>query len=335
MPAAGNSVLVIDDDERFRDFVRTTIERAGFTAVDAVDADAALAAADLAAPQLVLLDVRLPRVSGYELFHELRERLGSEVPIIFVSGDRTDSYDRVAGLMLGADDYFVKPFDPDELIARLRRSLRQRPNGAAAATNGSDDRTSDLTPREREVLSLLAGGRTSPQIARELVISPRTVERTSSTSSRSSASRTGRRRPGSHTAAGSWRPRSRRTCSSAPASRIRRRTRGRFPRASLRRGRRRQAGRATVRRPRLGARCDTEARADRAALLDDASHHLARVAFGRLRQQDGELVAADAERLVALAQTGRSRRRTGSRGTRARSRRTSCSSRSSRRSSRS
>ncbi|MEP6812761.1 MAG: response regulator transcription factor [Actinomycetota bacterium] len=175
MPAAGNHVLVIDDDERFREFVRTTIERAGFTAVDAVDADDALAAAELAAPQLVLLDVRLPRVSGYELFHELRERLGSEVPIIFVSGDRTDSYDRVAGLMLGADDYLVKPFDPDELIARLRRSLRSRPNGTAVATNGLDDRTSDLTPREREVLSLLAGGRTSRQIARELVISPRTV----------------------------------------------------------------------------------------------------------------------------------------------------------------
>jgi DNA-binding NarL/FixJ family response regulator len=175
VPAAGNHILVIDDDERFRDFVRTAIERAGFTAVDAVDADAALAAAELAAPQLVLLDVRLPRVSGYELFHELRERLGSEVPIIFVSGDRTDSYDRVAGLMLGADDYLVKPFDPDELIARLRRSLRPRSNGAAATINGSDDRTSDLTPRELEVLSLLAGGRTSTQIARELVISPRTV----------------------------------------------------------------------------------------------------------------------------------------------------------------
>ena len=176
MPAAGNHVLVIDDDERFREFVRTTIERAGFTAAHAVDADDALAAADLEAPDLVLLDVCLPRVSGYELFHELRERLGSEVPIIFVSGDRTDSYDRVAGLMLGADDYLVKPFDPDELIARLRRSLRPRSNGHHLASPVSpDDRTSDLTPREREVLSLLAGGRTSRQIARELVISPRTV----------------------------------------------------------------------------------------------------------------------------------------------------------------
>ena len=175
MPAAGNNVLVIDDDERFREFVRRTIERAGFTAVDAVDADDALAAGDLEAPDLVLLDVRLPRVSGYELFHELRERLGSEVPIIFVSGDRTDSYDRVAGLMLGADDYLVKPFDPDELVARLRRSLRPRASGIAPAPFGPDDRTSDLTPREREVLSLLAGGRTSRQIARELVISPRTV----------------------------------------------------------------------------------------------------------------------------------------------------------------
>jgi DNA-binding NarL/FixJ family response regulator len=173
--AAGIHVLVVDDDERFRDFVRATIERAGFTAIDAVDADQALAAADLAAPELVLLDVRLPRVSGYELFHELRERLGSEVPIIFVSGDRTDSYDRVAGLMLGADDYLVKPFDPDELIARLRRSLRQRSNGTTPAPVSPDDSTAGLTPREREVLSLLAGGRTSRQIARELVISPRTV----------------------------------------------------------------------------------------------------------------------------------------------------------------
>jgi DNA-binding NarL/FixJ family response regulator len=173
--AAGIHVLVVDDDERFRDFVRATIERAGFTAIDAVDADQALAAADLAAPELVLLDVRLPRVSGYELFHELRERLGSAVPIIFVSGDRTESYDRVAGLMLGADDYLVKPFDPDELVARLRRSLRPRSNGHHPSAVSPDDRTSDLTPREREVLSLLAGGRTSTQIAHELVISPRTV----------------------------------------------------------------------------------------------------------------------------------------------------------------
>jgi DNA-binding response OmpR family regulator len=107
VPAARQTVLVVDDDRCFRDFARTTIDRAGFTAVEAADADEALAAASLTAPHLVLLDVRLPRVSGYELYRELRDRLGEDVPIIFVSGDRTDAYDRVAGLMLGADDYLI------------------------------------------------------------------------------------------------------------------------------------------------------------------------------------------------------------------------------------
>jgi DNA-binding NarL/FixJ family response regulator len=172
-------VLVVDDDARFRTFARTTIERAGITTVEASDADEALTAAGVKAPDLVLLDVRLPRVSGYELFRELRDQLGDGVPIIFVSGERTDSYDRVAGLMLGADDYLVKPFDPDELIARVRRSLRLRVNGATNGTANGDvatpKATDDLTPREREVLTLVARGRTSAEIAHDLVISPRTV----------------------------------------------------------------------------------------------------------------------------------------------------------------
>ena len=175
MPAARQTVLVVDDDRRFRDFARTTIDRAGFTAVEAANADQALEAADRSQPHLVLLDVCLPRVSGYELYRELRDRLGDDVPIIFVSGDRTDAYDRVAGLMLGADDYLIKPFDPDELIARVRRSLRPRANGVSHAEDAPEDPTADLTPREREVLILIARGRSSAQIAHELVISPRTV----------------------------------------------------------------------------------------------------------------------------------------------------------------
>lgn len=175
MPAARQTVLVVDDDQGFRNFARATIERAGFRAVEAADADEALAIAARDEPHLVLLDVRLPRVSGYELYRELRDRLGDDAPIIFVSGERTDSYDRVAGLLLGADDYLVKPFDPDELIARVRRSLRPRANGREHNGDGVADPIAGLTPREREVLALVAQGRSTRQVGRELVISPRTV----------------------------------------------------------------------------------------------------------------------------------------------------------------
>jgi DNA-binding NarL/FixJ family response regulator len=96
------------------------------------------------------------------------------LPIIFISGERVDSYDRVAGLMLGAEDYLFKPFDPDELLARVRRSLG-RTSERATTESEAAELMDALTRREREVLSLLAAGRSSKQIARELVISPRTL----------------------------------------------------------------------------------------------------------------------------------------------------------------
>jgi DNA-binding NarL/FixJ family response regulator len=118
----------------------------------------------------------LPGVSGYELYRELRDRLGDRAPVIFVSGERTDSYDRVAGLLLGADDYLVKPFDPDELLARARRSLRGRPPLAEEPREAPvDDPLDALTARERQVLALVALGRSTRQIGHELVISPRTA----------------------------------------------------------------------------------------------------------------------------------------------------------------
>jgi two-component system response regulator BaeR len=126
----------------------------------------------------VLLDVCLPRASGYEVCRELRDRFGDSLGIIFVSGERIESIDRVSGLLLGADDYLSKPFDPDELLARVRTVLRRvsRPSsngdGKVVASSIPDE---ELTPRELEVLQLLAEGLTQSQIARHLVISPRTV----------------------------------------------------------------------------------------------------------------------------------------------------------------
>jgi DNA-binding NarL/FixJ family response regulator len=122
-----------------------------------------------------VLDVKLPRVSGYELLRELRDRLDDELPVIFVSGVRVDPYDRIGGLLLGADDYLMKPVGPEELLARVRRALRARRRDFSQTNADVVDRLGGLTRREREVLDLLAAGRGSTEIADELVISARTL----------------------------------------------------------------------------------------------------------------------------------------------------------------
>jgi DNA-binding NarL/FixJ family response regulator len=122
----------------------------------------------------VLLEVNLPEIGGYEVCRALRDAFDGEMAIIFLSGERTTSADRVAGLLLGADDYVVKPFDPDEFLARVRSALRRHPASPRRAKDvPSVDRS--LTTREREVLRLLASGQSQPEIATELFISPKTV----------------------------------------------------------------------------------------------------------------------------------------------------------------
>ena len=161
-------VLVVDDDALFRAYVRGVLEESGYRVVEAEDGFAGLGAARASRPAAVLLDVNMPRLSGYEVCRSLREEHGPDLPIVFVSGERTESFDRVAGLTIGADDYLAKPLAADELLARLRCLLRRAGRAGAAGP-------SKLTRRELEVLRLLADGLDQGEIAERLVISPKTV----------------------------------------------------------------------------------------------------------------------------------------------------------------
>jgi DNA-binding NarL/FixJ family response regulator len=160
-------VLVVDDDASFRAYVRALLEAGGFLVVDVPDGIAALSSARARRPAAVVLDVSMPGLSGYEVCRALREEHAQAFPVMFVSGERTESFDRVAGLTIGADDYLTKPFEADELLARLRGLLRR--------FDSIEPPVSVLTKREQQVLGLLADGLDQAEIARRLVISPRTV----------------------------------------------------------------------------------------------------------------------------------------------------------------
>ena len=118
--------------------------------------------------------MHLPAFSGYEICRSLREEHGQEIGIIFLSGSKTDSIDRATGLGLGADDYVLKPFEPDELVARVRAVLRRVERHSPSLSPASRE-AFHLTPRELEILGLLADGLQQDQIAERLVIAPKTV----------------------------------------------------------------------------------------------------------------------------------------------------------------
>jgi DNA-binding NarL/FixJ family response regulator len=160
-------ILVVDDDAGFREFATTVLGGAGYRIACAETGAAALALAEETRPRAVLLDVMLPDISGHEVLWQLRRRFGSSPPVLYVSGHRCAPADLSAGLMLGADDYLVKPVSPDELLSRIRRFLGE--NGATASAPGG------LTPRELEVACALARGLDEAGIAAELTITRATV----------------------------------------------------------------------------------------------------------------------------------------------------------------
>jgi DNA-binding response OmpR family regulator len=165
-------VLVVDPDAEQREFLEAVLRRAGFRPEVVASGEAALEAAQRERPQLVVLEVRLGDISGYEVCRALREAFGQGLGIIFVSADRKDASDRVAGLLLGADDYLGKPLASDELLARVRALARRA--GAYDHLTAPALRTG-LTARELEVLQLLAEGHNQDAIAEQLIVSPRTV----------------------------------------------------------------------------------------------------------------------------------------------------------------
>ncbi len=128
------TILIADDDPHIRQLLVFALSKAGLDTIEAEDGEAALATARDRAPDLIVLDINMPRMDGIEVCRRLRA--DSNLPILFLSS-RDDEIDRVLGIELGADDYVTKPFSPREVVARVMAILRRvagRPPSTVAAT---------------------------------------------------------------------------------------------------------------------------------------------------------------------------------------------------------
>ena len=171
-------ILVIDDEETTVELLRLLLERRGFEVIKAYSAEEGLRKAYRHQPDLVLLDIMMPDMDGWEVCKRLREM--SDVPIIFLTA-RSEGKDVVRGLEMGADDYVIKPYDNDELIARVRAHLRRSPKpnmSEELVFNGGEFRINfmnrevrvrnemkHLTPKEFNLLGVLVrnAGRVVPR----------------------------------------------------------------------------------------------------------------------------------------------------------------------------
>jgi DNA-binding response OmpR family regulator len=162
------TILVVDDEPKIVELARDYLQHAGFAVVSAFDGSEALTRARTDAPDLIVLDLGLPKLDGLDVARALRRM--SNVPIVILSG-RSDETDKLVGLELGADDYVTKPFSPKELVARVRAVLRriERPAPASDIIRASDvtldvprmrvragERDVELTPTEFQLLAALA-----------------------------------------------------------------------------------------------------------------------------------------------------------------------------------
>lgn len=164
----GENILVIDDEETTVQLIAILLEHKGYEVVKAYRAEDGLRLAYRTHPDLILLDINMPEMDGWEVCRRLREL--SDVPIIFLTA-RSDIKDVVRGLEMGADDYMVKPYDNEELAARVKAHLRRVPSTSVteeAVFNGGEfrvnflnrevtvnEQTIHLTPKEFALLSVL------------------------------------------------------------------------------------------------------------------------------------------------------------------------------------
>jgi two-component system response regulator RegX3 len=147
---SADPILLVDDEPSVHEVVRAYLERDGFAVASASNGRDAVELAEQTRPQLVVLDLMLPDLSGEQICREIRSR--SDVPIIMLTA-RSSEHDRLLGLELGADDYLVKPFSPRELVARIRTVLR-RSAGAVQPLVGRiavDAGNLEIDPARREV----------------------------------------------------------------------------------------------------------------------------------------------------------------------------------------
>jgi DNA-binding NarL/FixJ family response regulator len=211
VPTTPVRLLLVDDEPGLRTAVKAYLEDEGFAVTTAVDGEEGWTTAQEMVPDVVITDVMMPRCDGFGLLKRLRadERLGG-TPVIFLTAKGMTA-DRIAGFQAGADDYIPKPFDPEELVARVHNVVRRQERllreaarfadadigemakqiteirsmlggaGAAAGTPGgrrpSPDVKLDFTPREASVLQLVAEGMMNKEIARRLETSIRNVEK--------------------------------------------------------------------------------------------------------------------------------------------------------------
>ena len=129
MSVLAATVLLVEDERKLRDLVRSYLERAGLTVLSAGSGAAAITLATSAVPDLVILDLGLPDVSGETV---ARDRAAGTIPILMLTAKAAEE-GRIAGLELGADDYVTKPFSPRELVLRVQAILRR---GSPAAKTG-------------------------------------------------------------------------------------------------------------------------------------------------------------------------------------------------------